>query len=388
MLSDIITNGARDYPDNAALIYQDAVITYSDLARTVERLAAGLGEIGIEPGQRISLLLPNCPQFVYSYFAAAALGAIVVPVNPLLKPAELDYIWRDADVRLVVTIPQLLPVVEAARKELPDLRHVVCTVGREGLPDPAAADSIPGFLALDDLIAQKASGGIRQSAIGNRQSGNSSTTADCRLPTARFGDCAVIIYTSGTTGRPKGAMLSHKNLTRNVEQVRLRLHFTAEDRFLTFLPLFHSFAATVCMNVSLTAGCASLLMESFAVARALEGIRKHRITIFPGVPALFNALLMAAPEPEALAFIRFFVSGGAPLPPSTLQALETRYGIPVLEGDGPTECSPVTTVNPMEGPRKAGSVGTAIPGVKVAIFDDNDVPPAGRCDRRDRGTRR
>src|SRR3954463_7978145 len=129
MLSDIITNGIRNYPENVALIYQDVEITYGELARNVDQLAIGLAGMGIEPGQRISLLLPNCLQFIYGYFAAAALGAIVVPVNPLLKAGELEYIWRDADVRLVVTIPQLLPVVEAARKDLKDLRTVICTAG-------------------------------------------------------------------------------------------------------------------------------------------------------------------------------------------------------------------------------------------------------------------
>src|SRR5450432_3305818 len=116
MLTDIITRGVQDYPDNVALIFQDSAITYAELAVAVDRLAIGLGVLGIQPGQRISLLLPNCPPFVYGYFAAAALGAIVVPVNPLLKPAELEYIWRDAEVRLVITVPQLMPVVEAARQ--------------------------------------------------------------------------------------------------------------------------------------------------------------------------------------------------------------------------------------------------------------------------------
>ena len=365
MLSDIITNGLRNYPDHVALVYQDRAMTFTELAQGVDCLAAGLAGLGIEPGQRISLLLPNCPPFVLGYFAAAALGAIVVPVNPLLKPNELEYIWRDADVRLVITVPQLLPVVAAARKELPQLVHVVCTSRAADLPDTTPADAIGGFAALEDLLADGARAmrdGVSPTIGANAEGGRDEN------------DCAVVIYTSGTTGRPKGAMLSHRNLTRNVEQVRARLHFTSADRFLTLLPLFHAFAATVCMNTCLTAGCASLLMESFSPARTLEGIRAHGITVFPAVPALFNALLVAAHGPEDLVPIRFFVSGGAPLPVATLQALETKFGIPVLEGDGPTECSPVTTVNPIDGPRKAGSVGPAVPGVEVAIFDDDDRP--------------
>ncbi len=362
MLSDIITNGVQSYADNVALIYQDTLITYAELGDAVDRLAAGLAELGIEPGQRISLLLPNCPQFVYGYYAGAAFGAVVVPVNPLLKPGELEFIWNDADVRLVITVPQLLPVVEAARRGVSGLRHVVCTGDAGELPG-GDMGAISGFVAMDDLMA---------SGSQAMRDGVSPAFDREREQDLHENDCAVVIYTSGTTGRPKGAMLSHRNLMRNVEQVRERLHFTSEDRFLTLLPLFHAFAATVCMNVCLAAGSASLLMESFQPARTLDAVRRHGITIFPAVPALFNGLLMAAKSPEELAPVRFFVSGGAPLPPATLEALETRYGIPVLEGDGPTECSPVTTVNPVEGPRKAGSVGPPVPGVEIAIVDDED----------------
>jgi long-chain acyl-CoA synthetase len=365
MLTDIITRGVQDYPDNVALIFQDTAITYAELAVAVDRLAIGLDLLGIQPGQRISLLLPNCPPFVYGYFAAAALGAIVVPVNPLLKPAELEYIWRDSEVRLVITVPQLLPVVEAARQGLPELRHVICTVAQPDLPEPALADSIAGFTSLEEQLA-----------IGGKEmrDGVSPVFQEQREKGRHENECAVIIYTSGTTGRPKGAMLSHRNLVRNVEQVRACLHFTAEDRFMTVLPLFHAFAGTVCMNVCLTGGCASLLMESFAPARTLDSIKRHGVTIFPAVPALFNALLMAAKGPEEIAPVRMFVSGGAPLPAATLEALETRFGVPVLEGDGPTECSPCTSVNPEHGPRKVGSVGPAMPGVEIAIVDDDDRP--------------
>src|SRR5204862_5382893 len=129
----------------------------------------------------------------------------------------------------------------------------------------------------------------------------------------------------------------------------------------------HSFAGTVCMNTALSAGCASILMENFAPGRTLETIEKHRATIFCGVPAMFNALLLSSEaDVHDLSSLRLFVSGGAPLPATTLTALEARFRIPVLEGDGPTECSPVTSVNPLEGPRKVGSVGPALPGVEIA----------------------
>ncbi|HLV80586.1 MAG TPA: long-chain fatty acid--CoA ligase [Chthonomonadaceae bacterium] len=351
LLSDIITQGKRDYPNHVALIFRDQTTTYGELAVGVERLAAGLEVMGIQPGERIALLLPNCPPFVLGYHAAARMGAVVVPANPLLKPPELEYIWRDADARLVITAPPLLAGVQAARQNLPGLRHVV-TIGEE------KPEGISGLVTLTEMMQV---GVMTLAAQGGPE-----------LPQDENG-CAVIIYTSGTTGHPKGAMLSHKNLTRNVEQVQGALHFDEHDRFLTVLPLFHSFAGTVCMNTALAAGCGSVLMESFAPARALEAIEKHRVTIFCGVPAMFNALLQFPPDRDYdLSSLRLFVSGGAPLPAATLAALELRFGVPVIEGDGPTECSPVTSVNPLEGPRKTGSVGLPLPGVEIAIFDDDD----------------
>jgi len=365
MLSEIITLGVQEYPDNVALIYQDELITYSQMASAIDKLALGLCALGIEPGDSISILLPNCPAFVYTYYAGASIGVVVVPVNPLLKAPELAYIWADSAVKLVVTVPQLLPVVAEARKGLPGLRCVVSTSNREDLSDPNLVVSLGEFSTLRELMevgARAMTDGVSPVFDEERHKGRHQT------------DCAVVIYTSGTTGHPKGAMLSHRNLQRNVEQTRAVLHFTETDRFLTILPLFHAFAGTVCMNVALTAGCASLLMDSFQPARTLEAIRTHKITIFPAVPALFNGLLRLAPKPEEIAPVRLFVSGGAPLPAVTLQELESRYGIPVIEGDGPTECSPVTSVNPLGGPRKVGSVGLPVPGCEIAIFDDDDRP--------------
>ena len=359
LLGDIITQGAERTPDNLALVYRDLEMSYRELAGAVQRLAAGFAALGVGEGDRVALLLPNCPPFVLGYYAAALLGAVVVPSNPLLKPAELEYIWKDADVKLVMTVPPLLPGVEAARKSLTSLRHVVSILPREELADAALADSISGFITLPELMAK---GAAAELPAPSHQEEN---------------DCAVIIYTSGTTGHPKGAMLSHRNLIRNVEQLEGVLELKASDCFLTALPLFHAFAGTVCMHAALENGCATILMDNFTPARALEAVEKYHVTIFPAVPALFYALLQSPPDREYdMSSIRVFVSGGAPLPATTLSALEARYGIPVLEGDGPTECSPATSVNPIRGVRKVGSVGLPLPGVEIAIFDDNDVPLA------------
>ena len=324
LLTDIIERGAQDYPERVALIFRDQPTSFGEMAVAVRRLAAGFRALGIQPGERIGLLLPNCPPFVYAYYAAAIIGAVVVPSNPLLKPAELAYIWRDCDLRAIVTVPQLLPVVQAARQSLPGLRHIVSLAGREEMPDPAVADTIEGFVALADLMRQGA----------GRLAAGEMPDAPNRDPQ----DCAVIIYTSGTTGYPKGAMLSHFNLMRNVEQVQQVFQFYPDDRFITILPLFHAFAGTVCMHTALAVGAASVLMENFAPARAFETLEKHSISILCGVPAIFHGLLQFPEGREYdLSKLRILVSGGAPLPAPTLHALEARFQLPVLEGDGPTE---------------------------------------------------
>ena len=354
LLHDSILRGGKDHPSAPALIFREEVTTYGSLASAVECFAASLRELGLKAGDSVALLLPNCPPFVIAYYAAARLGIVVVPVNPLLKPAELEYMWRDSKVKLVVTAPPLVPSAQAARQNLPRIVHLVSIA-------PLDAPGEESILSFQEMIANGARI-LAQHPIP---------------PASNFAsenDCAVIIYTSGTTGHPKGAMLSHKNLVRNAQQVIEALHFKESDVFLTVIPLFHAFAATVCMNTCLYGGLASVLMENFIPNKTLEAIATHRVTILPAVPAIFAAFLAVGATSESFSTVRMFVSGGAPLPSETLEALESRFQIPVLEGDGPTECSPVTSVNPLVGVRKIGSVGPPLPGVEIAILDDDDIP--------------
>lgn len=347
-LSDIVLQGEANYASNVAILFRDQSITYAELAEGVRTFAKTLRELGIQTGDRVGLLLPNCPQSVCAYYAVALIGAVVVPSNPLLKPAELEYIWGDAEVRLVVTIPPLLPIAQATQQGVSCLQHILSIDPAQSLLSMTRENLAP------ETVAQT----YEQIAV---------------VPDPHT--CAVIIYTSGTTGRPKGAMLSHFNLMRNVQMVQEFLQFQQEDRFLTVIPLFHSFAMTVCQNVALSKGCATLLLEQFLPTKAFDLLVEHRVTILPGVPALFFALLQIVSQSgRKLPDLRLIVSGGAPLPATTFHALEKAFGIPVLEGDGPTECSPVTSVNPIEGVRKVGSVGIPLPGVEIAIFDDNDEP--------------
>ncbi len=347
LLYDIIARGATEYPERTAIIFRGSEITYGALAAQVNRLASALSKRGIGPSDRVAVLLPNCPQFTVAYFAASALGAVCVPANPLLKPAELAHIWSDSGVKIVFTATPLLPHVHEAAKDVPSLTIIVDCLAAE-----TADDRVVSFTSL---IAEG-----DPDPVLNTQHLTPNTPAVC-------------IYTSGTTGRPKGALLSHKNLTTNCGQIKQILRFDENDNFLTVLPLFHSFAGTVCQNAALFCGSKTTYLEQFVPARVLDSIEAHKVTIFPGVPAMYGALLQF-PTDRAydLSSIRLCVSGGAPMPVALMQAFEKKFDTIVIEGDGPTECSPVTSVNPPLGIRKPGSIGLALPGVDMRIFDDND----------------
>jgi long-chain acyl-CoA synthetase len=345
VLYDAIARGNADYPDRPAILYRDTTLTYGMLSGLVNRFAGALAASGLGRGDRIAILLPNVPPFTVAYYGAAAIGAIAVPANPLLKAPELAHIWGDADAKLVLTIPQLLEgALDAARQV--GIERVVCVGPRVVVPE--------GVVTFDEFLA----------------------TGSPEAPTAARpdpDDPAVFIYTSGTTGKPKGAVLSHRNLLTNCEQIREVLQFAPDDNLLCVLPLFHSFAGTMCQNATLYCGSRFTCLEQFHPARVLEAIVANGVTLFPGVPAMYAALLQfASDRPEALAKVRLCVSGGAPMPVAIMQAFEQRFNTIIVEGDGPTECSPVTSVNPPSGVRKAGTIGLPVKGVDMRIFDEND----------------
>jgi long-chain acyl-CoA synthetase len=347
LLYDMLLQTTQKHPERPAIVFRDNAIAYRALLNQVNRLANALAAKGIQKGDSVALLLPNCPPFTISYYAIASIGAVCVPANPLLKPNELEFVWGDCKARMVITIPPLLPNVQAAIAALGGNIEVICVGERADVPE--------GITTFNELVSSGQA----------EHPGNAGVSHN---------DPAVCIYTSGTTGRPKGALLSHHNLTINCLQVSKALHFDENDNFLCVLPLFHSFAGTVCQNTPIFVGACSTVLEQFHPARVVEAVEKHRTTIFPGVPAMYGALLQfPADQLHDFTSVRICVSGGAPMPVALMQAFEKKFDTIIIEGDGPTECSPVTSVNPIDGVRKPGSIGLPIPGVEVKIFDDNDV---------------
>jgi long-chain acyl-CoA synthetase len=328
---------ARIRAGDPTVFADDGVWTFADLDWASDGIAAGLAARGIAPGDRVGLYCPNCPAFVVAYLGILKAGTAVVPINLMLNPQEVVFILADAGAKGLFFHACLADAAAQVRAELPDL-EIAIRIGGE---------KAEGDLALESM-----------------------TAADWQALAVDPADhLAAILYTSGTTGRPKGAMLTHRNLAANAASIMAALQLLpGQDRILVVLPMFHAFAATVGMLTPLLYGMGMIPVERFEPRLVSAAIARHRATVFLGVPSMYSLLLRL--EDEAVAqwrSIRFCVSGGAAMPRAMMAAFEERFGIPLLEGDGPTECSPVTCVTPLSGPRKPGSVGLPVPGVEMRI---------------------
>jgi len=329
---------ARARGDQSVLLGIGPTWTFAALDRASDGVAAGLAGRGVEPGDRISLYCPNAPEFVAAYLGILKAGATVVPINLMLNPKEIAFILSDAGAKGFCYHQALAEAAEQARGLAPELGLSI-RIGNSDGTDPS----------LDALMATPGDPPTLTS------------DADQHL--------AVILYTSGTTGRPKGAMLSHTNLLVNTASIRQALNLEpGHDRLLVVLPLFHAFAATVGMLTPLLHGLGLVIVGQFDPKSVSAAIAEHGATIFLGVPSMYNLLLRVDDQARnQWASVRFCVSGGAAMPQALMASFEERFGIPILEGDGPTECAPVTCVNPLAGPRKPGSVGLPIPNVEMRI---------------------
>lgn len=339
---------AAEFGEQPAVVAEGHRLSYQQLVQSAGALAVGLADLGVERGDRVALLLPNCPQFVISYLAITALGAVVVPLHCQLSGEEAAYILNNAQVRALISWAEFEPLVAALAQQVDSLTTLLIS-GHSVIED---------VVNLEELI----------SASADRLALSDAAQRD---------DAAVLIYTSGTTGRPKGALLSHRNLLANAHSCRELIGVTDEDRFLTVLPLFHSFGATVCMILPLISGACIVRQAAFVPLQVLQGIEEHGITFFAGVPSMFAVLARCQTAREYdLSSVRLCVSGGAALPVQVLSAFRDRYGVPLVEGYGPTEASPVVTVDPPDGVQKPGSAGLPIPGVHVRIVNEagQDLP--------------
>lgn len=353
-LGRMLEETAREYPRRPALFINDCVIRYRALNAHCSRFARALRErLGVVPGDRVALLLGNSRQFIYACLGALKAGATVVPLNTFLTAPELRYIVEDSGAKVLVSADQFASTVRRFSGRVPALRTLV-TVGREDLGDDTRL--------YDELIR-----GV--------------SDADPGLLVGRE-DLAVIIYTSGTTGRPKGAMLTHGNLLSNVVASGRSIRIGARDRVAFFIPMFHSFTLTACILMPLSVGAGIVAVTRLkSLPHIMKNVILRRATIFIGIPQIYDVLAQRGLPwwTRPLLRLRVCISGSAPLSAATLKAFERRVRIPLLEGYGLSETSPVVSINPLDGVRKPGSVGLPIPGVEVRIVSGSGdtLPPGG-----------
>ena len=355
-----------------------AELTYADIGAMTNQLAAGLQDKGFGRGHRIGLLLPNTPYYIAAYFAVLKTGATVVNFNPLYSVEELKAQAHDSGVVAMVTLDLklLFDKVEAllASRELPTA--VVCPFASLLPPVKRVLFKLfkGGDIAKTDIAP----------AEGQVLHWRDLTANDGMFTPATIipeQDIALLQYTGGTTGTPKGAMLTHANLTINVQQVIAwapTLNFM-DERIMGILPFFHVFAMTGILNFGMKTGSQIILMPKFELDQAIKLIRTHKPTILPGVPTLYTALLdHNSIRREDLASLKLCISGGAPLPLETRRRFEEFSGCRVIEGYGLSETSPVATCNPVSGLEKDNSIGQPLPGTAISIrsLDDpaKDMP--------------
>jgi long-chain acyl-CoA synthetase len=339
-LANTLSETAERRGDRTAFKLDDFELSYHMLDCAASRIANLLEDKGLEPGDRVGLMLPNVPYFPSIYYGILRAGGVVVPMNVLLKGREVSFYLGDSGAKLLFAWADFAEAAEEGASEA-GAEVILVKPGEFEQLVGAYSDEYPTVERADD-------------------------------------DTAVILYTSGTTGKPKGAELSHDNLTRNCGVIESSLgEFSEEDVLLGALPLFHSFGQTCTMNSAVATGACVTMLPRFDPEKALEIIERDRVTVFQGVPTMYNAMLHAnrADSTDA-STVRLCMSGGAAIPVELIRAFEEKFGCPILEGYGLSETSPVASFNHPGKERKAGSIGTPIAGVEMQVCDDdgNEVP--------------
>ncbi|QQG35536.1 MAG: long-chain fatty acid--CoA ligase [Micavibrio aeruginosavorus] len=350
----ILDDAAAAYPARPAINCEGEHMTYAELGNLVNRIACGLQNLGVTKGIKVGLFLPNTPYTVAFYYGILKAGGTVVNYNPLYVERELIHQIEDSETDYLVTTdnPALFNKAD----------HVLNNSRLKGLilcPVPGDKAAIPdsgSYIRYESL--SRNDGKVAPLAINPHE------------------DIAVLQYTGGTTGSPKGAMLTHANLYANMWQIMLwhkPLAVPGQERIVCVLPLFHVFAMTVVMNMSIQLGMEIIIVPKFVPTEMINLLKLKQPTFFPAVPAIYNALTAHPASADLdLSHVKFCLSGGAPLPGGVKKAFEERTGAKVGEGYGLTEASPVVTCNPIAGKIKVGSIGMPIPGTLVEIISIED----------------
>jgi long-chain acyl-CoA synthetase len=353
-LSEILDSTAIEIPDRTATVFLGAELTFREIKRRSDRFAIALAERGVKMGDRVGIMLPNCPQYLIAAFAVLRLGAIVVNVNPTYTVREALTVARDSGMRTVLTLDRLAPLLLGVRAQT-DIATIIVTSLAEYSAERAAPPRVDGAVTFASLLEEAGE-----------------TGAPPRAPIG-LEDVAVLQYTGGTTGTPKGAMLTHGNIFANVVQSETwhyRSYVRGEARYLLVIPYFHIYAFTVGMMCGTWIGAKQILIPQYDVEQVLTAIRDHVPTYFPAVPTIFVSLLSHPRVTEyGLHLVRICNSGGAPCPVEVIEEFERRIGRTLNEGYGLSETSPVTHATPQLARRKPGTIGLPLPDTDIKVVD-------------------
>jgi long-chain acyl-CoA synthetase len=366
-VSQLLTESAQNFPDVVAIDFYGHKLTYKELDEEVNCFAAGLQFFKVGKGDRVALIMPNSPQFVIAYYATMRIGATVVACNPLYVERELEHQLNNSGAVVAVTLTKFFPLVKAVQPKTAVRRIIVGNV----------KDYFPLKLKVAFTLFKEKKEGHRVDISGEGISQwerfiDKNKGASNPQVSIEPDDVAAFQYTGGTTGTPKGAMLTHRNLTTNVQMAIgwLGKRQKGTDKILAAIPFFHVYGVTVAMNFAIATAATLIILPKFDPLEVLKVITEKKPTLFPGVPAMYIALLSHPKLAEFnLTSIQACLSGASALPVEVQDKFEKLTGAKLVEGYGMTESSPIAMTNPMYGTRKAGSVGVPVPGIDARIVD-------------------
>ena len=344
-LGKMLSESAERHAENWAVIHGETRVTYRELNRAACALGNHLRSLGLGKGDKVALMLPNCPEFVIAYFAVQKVGGVAVTLNVQSTPYELLHLLGNSDTQCLITQGALAKRFEEIQQELPLCRHLITANGPE-------EDSL-----FREIIAK---GPFTE-----------------EIPELAADDPAVMIYTAGLTGKPLGAVLTHHNLLTQSVLLRTICNRDEKDIGLAVIPLFHSFGAVANMLAILRIGAGIVLMDRFTLDGIFTAIEKEKITYIAAVPRLFLGMLFhEGSEKYRIDSLKVCITGGAAMPPDFIPVFEQRFGVRIMEGYGLTEASPASSFSRLDMPQKPGSIGIPLPGVEAKIVDETggEVP--------------
>ncbi|MCM8533399.1 MAG: long-chain fatty acid--CoA ligase [Lentisphaeraceae bacterium] len=366
-VADLLKDVSAKHPAKAAIHFFNYDLTYAEFQSKVEQMGRGLKNIGVKQGDRVGIMLPNCPQYLISYFAVLSIGAVVVQISPFYTHDEMSKIIKDSEAKTIICLDLISGrvsdfkednsvenvILVSLRTTLPMLKSVLYRLKLWGTFDAMHEDYLEHVVDFDHLLEEY---------------GKKSLAPEVEID---LDDLAVLQYTGGTTGTPKGAMLSHRNLISNTWMLKVWSGVKdCEERVLAVLPMFHAYGMTVSMNYCIATAGEIILLPRYDQGMVAEAMKKYQPTFFPAIPTIYHSMAKFLRSNQIqLSSLRYCISGAAPLPAETKSLFEEVTGSILVEGYGLSEASPVTHCNPLKGVCKPSCIGLPLPGTDSKICD-------------------